>query len=116
MNGILFFLIAGLQIIALLPSKITKIKYYILFPLLSLPLYIKYESYFRQPEVLATIPIRIDILVLHPLIIAAFLFSIVRSIMMIKIKKLKASLALTAIVAGFIYWWYYILVICKFYQ
>jgi hypothetical protein len=40
----------------------------------------------------------------------------VRSIMMIRNKNLKASFTLPAIVAGFIYWWYYILLVCKFYQ
>lgn len=114
--GILFFLILGFQIAAIFPLKITKMKFRILFLLLSLPLYIIYEAYFQQPEVLATVPIRVDFLILHPIIIAAFAVNILRSIIMIKKKEQVGFFVLAVLLGSFIYWWYYIIVVCMFYR
>lgn len=115
-NGILFFVLVGFQITTLLPSKITKIKWQLLIPLITLPVYIWYESYFLRPEVLATVPIRIDLLILHPVIIAGFIVSIIRSVILIKNKEKIGYIALLPLIASFIYWWYYVLVVCMFYQ
>ena len=115
-NRILFFVLIGLQIITLLPSKITKIKWQLFLPLMTLPLYIWYESYFLRPEILKTTPIRIDLFILHPLITAAFISSIIRSIFMLKNRKVTACIGLTTVSACFIYFWYHILVICRFYR
>jgi hypothetical protein len=115
-NGILFFVLLGLQTITILPSKITKIRWQLFIPLVSLLLYIWYESYYLRPEVLEGVPIRVDLLVLHPLIVAAFILSLIRSIFMWKNKRIMGGIAFIAILSSFIYWWYHILVVCQFYQ
>jgi len=113
LNGLLFFLILGLQILAIIPLK--KLNWKIFIPFISLFLYILYESYFMRPEVSITVPIRIDLFIIHPVIIASFTVNIIRSIIIIKKKEKIGIIALLALLAGFIYWWYYILVVCMFY-
>ena len=110
----LYTLIA-LQILTLLPAKLFK-KINLLFPLITLPIYISYEAYFLQPEISIQIPIRIELLLLHALIIAAFSSSIIRLVKTRKENKKFAGIALLFVIGSFIYWWYYILVICMFYR
>lgn len=123
-NGLLFFVLVGLQIITLLPLKTKKIKWQFFIPFITLPLYVWYESYFLRPEVLETIPIRIDLLILHPAILAGFIATTIRWIILIKNRSKKDNLStlagfavailfILACFAGFIY---YILVWCGFYQ
>ena len=113
--GLLFFIILGVNLAALLSNKIIKTKLNTLFPLISLPLYIWYEYYFLRPEVLITVPIRVDLFILHPMIIAAFIVSIIRKWKEIKADRKRSQIFLLTLVVGFAYWWYYILIVCKFY-
>lgn len=125
--GITFFVLIGLQIATLIPARIfrSKIRWELFIPFISLPIYIGYESYYLRPEVLSTVPIRIDLLILHPLIIVAFTSSIFRwAILLTKHKDrqtnllafVKPSSFLIMTIACFIGWWYFILVVCQFYQ
>lgn len=111
---ITFFILMGLQITTLIPIK-SKIRWQLFTPLATLPLYIWHESYFLRPEVLATIPIRIDLLVLHPLIIVAFIYSICRLLYLSRKENRLYLIGVFIVLTCFVYWWYHILVICKFY-
>lgn len=124
--GITFFVLIGLQIATLIPSRIfkSKIRWELFIPFVSLPVYMGYESYYLRPEVLSTVPIRIDLLILHPLIIAAFISWIYRSaILLIKQKNrqtnlfalAKPSALLIITIVCFIGWWSFVLVVCQFY-
>ncbi len=120
-NGILFFVILGLQIVVFIPARILrdKAKIQLFIPFITLLLYIWYESYSLRPEVLATVPIRIDLLLLHPAILVGFITTTIRWIILIKKRKGNLIVLFTAIIlllaslAGLLY---YILVTCGFYQ
>ncbi len=125
--AITFFVLIGLQIATLIPSRIfkSKIRWELFIPFISLPIYIGYESYYLRPEVLATVPIRIDLLILHPLIIAAFIASIYRRATLLTKHKNKQTnlfvlskprVLLIITIVCFIGWWYFVLVVCQFYQ
>ena len=87
-----------LQIATLVPSRIYKsqIRWELFIPFVSLPLYIGYESYYLRPEVLSGVPIRIDLFILHPLIIAAFISWILRSAILL-IKQINRQTNLFAL-------------------
>ena len=114
-NGLLFFIILGINIASLLPNRIIKTKLNTIFPLISLAFYIWYEYYFLRPEVSITVPIRVDLFILHPMIIAAFVVSIIRNLKKIKRDRRRSIIFLLTLIASFAYWWYYILIVCKFY-
>ena len=111
-NGIIGCIILGLQIVILLPARIfrSKAKIQSFIPFVTLLLYILYESYFQLPGVVVSVPIRIDLFLLHPVILIGFIVAIIRGILS---KQGKGSLIALLSLAGFLY---YTLVILKFYQ
>ena len=92
-NGVIFYIILGLQIVTFLPTKIFKhkIKWQLSIPFITVLLYILYESYYLRPEVLVTVPIRVDLLLLHPAIIAGFIATTIRWILYNKNKPIKIT-------------------------
>ncbi|MDD5688152.1 MAG: hypothetical protein PHE88_10020 [Elusimicrobia bacterium] len=111
--GILFFVLVGLQIITIipLPSKIPKTKWQLFVPVVSLLLYIRYEHIMLSTGN----NIRVDLGILHPLIITAFITSIIRSILMWKNRKINV-IYLIVVISSFLYWLYYIYFVCLFYH
>jgi len=110
------FILVALQILTILPSKLFKSKINLLLPVITLPIYISYEAYFLQPEISVNVPIRVELLPLHALIITAFILSIIRLVRIRKESKKFSGIALFFVAGSFIYWWYYILVACMFYR
>jgi hypothetical protein len=110
----LSYVLLGLPIISVLLSIFSKNKWQFFIPPLILIVYIWYESIFSRPEISYGDPIRFDLFLLHPLIIIAFISSFIKSGLMWR-KKIIGRSALFIILASFICWWYFVLVICNFY-
>ena len=78
-NGILGLTILGLLILFLILYAVyrSRRKMHLFIPILTTLLYIPYEGYYRNPQVLQGVPIRVDLFLFIPLMEAAYICSLV---------------------------------------
>ena len=78
-NGILGLTIMGLLVLFLILYAVyrSRLKMHLFIPIFTTLLYIPYEGYYRNPQVLQGVPIRVDLFLFIPLMEAAYICALV---------------------------------------